>query len=65
MECEIVRIINLPRLTQEQLLKARSLKEMKTEDSISGSADPTQTPLHYTVYALSNKRTEISKFFGN
>ncbi len=32
---------------------------------ISGSADQTQTLLHYTVHALSNTRMEILKCFGN
>ncbi len=51
-------------------LKAWSLEETKTknpktEDLMSGSANQTQTLLHYTVYALSNTRTEILKFFEN
>ncbi len=51
-------------------LKAWSLEDIKTndpktEDSISGSANQTQTLLHYPVYALSNIRMEILKFFRN
>ncbi len=51
-------------------MKTRSSKpqideDPDTEGSISGSADQTQTLLHYTVHALSNTRREILKFFGN
>ncbi len=40
-------------------------KTKKTENSISGSTNKTQTLLCYTVYAPSNTRTKILNFFGN
>ncbi len=47
------------------ILKETKTNNPKTEDLISGSANQTQTLLHYTVYVLSNTRTEILNFFGN
>ncbi len=68
MKYGIVWIINLPWPAQERLFedsKPWQDKDLKMEDSINGSADQTQTLLHYTVYALSRTRMEILKFFGN
>ncbi len=68
MEYGTVRINSPHRPTQRRLLeesKPRRDKEPKAEDSISGSDDRTHKLLHYTVYALSNTRTEILKFSRN
>ncbi len=45
--------------------KTRRDEDTKMENSISGSANQTLTLLHYTVYAPSNTRMEILKFFEN
>ncbi len=42
-----------------QSLKPQRDKDLKIEDLISGSANQTQTLLHYTEYALKNGNIEI------